>query len=361
MNAAALERLLGASRHLGLPRVWDLLRGGRVRVLMYHGVPAKDRFEGVENHYRYNVPLAEFERHMEYLAERCKVVSLRDLLAARGLDSRRMNVVLTFDDGYENNATNALPVLERLGLPAVFALASAFVARREPLWNDVVEHAVRHAGPAPVELELDGQRRHFDPSTPAGRLELYNALLRACVRIEQERRDEVLDAALEALGGTRAGVLADPDYRPLTPEQVARLGRSELVEVASHSVHHYLLGKLPPERVRAEVREARATLEELSGGPVTAFCMPGGSYDQRVLSEIFDAGHDVVLTSDLGTVSPEQRVLKRCGIFSRDSMHWFVDQVHGPVQEVVEVTQRARSALRRRLDSHRQRSTGRTA
>ena len=342
---------MGASRRLGMPRVWDLVRGGRARVLMYHGVPARERFEGVENHYRYNVPLAEFQRHMEYLAARCNVVSLGDLLAGRGLDGRRMNVVLTFDDGYENNYTNALPVLEQLGLPAVFAVASAFVAEREPLWNDVVEFAVASASCTDVELELEGERRRFELGSFQGRLDLYNALLRACVRVDQERRGSVIDGALEALGVRRAAVLENPDYRPLSSDQLSALGRSELVEVASHSVHHFLLGKLPPELVRSEVRDSKAVLEELTGSPVRAFCMPGGSYDRGVLDEIFEAGYEVVLTSDLGTVSPEQRILKRCGIFSRETMHWFVDQVHGPVQEVVEVGQRARTAWRRRREA----------
>jgi peptidoglycan/xylan/chitin deacetylase (PgdA/CDA1 family) len=108
-----------------------------------------------------------------------------------------------------------------------------------------------------------------------------------------------------------------------------------------------LLGKLPLDAVRREVRDSKAALEELAGRPVTAFCMPGGSYNRAVLDEIFGAGYEVVLTSEVGTVSPQQRVLKRCGIFSKQNPDWFVDQVHGPVHELVEVAQRARAACER--------------
>jgi peptidoglycan/xylan/chitin deacetylase (PgdA/CDA1 family) len=198
-----------------------------------------------------------------------------------------------------------------------------------------------------VALDLEGQRKSFELGDEAGRLGLYNWLLRRCVEVPQERRDALLAAALEGLAVDRAEVLSDPDYSPLSPEQVRSLARGGLVEIASHSVHHYLLAKLPREAVRREVRDSRAALSELAGRPVTAFCMPGGSFDRGVLDEIFAAGYEVVLTSEAGTVSAEQRVLKRCGVFSMDSPDWFVDQVHGPVHELVEAAQRARSRLRR--------------
>ena len=355
MSGGVLERAMVASGTLGLPRVWDVLRRGRVRVLMYHGVPAKERFEGVENYYRYNVPLPEFEQHMEYLASRCNVVSLGDFLEGRGLKAGRMNVVLTFDDGYRNNFTNALPVLERLGLPAVFAITSGFVTEREPLWNDQVEFAVRTTRRERVRLRHDGAQAEFDRASEGERLRLYTWLLRVCVQVPQLERPAVIEAAFQELGVAPEEVLSDPDYNPLTEEEVRLLGQSELVEVASHSVHHFLLGKLPPDRVRDEVRESRRVLEELAGVPVRAFCMPGGSFDGGVLEQIFAAGYEAVLTSEVGTVSPTQRVLKRCGIFSRDSIHPFVDLVHGPVQEVVEVAQRAKRSLGRTLGAKQNR------
>jgi peptidoglycan/xylan/chitin deacetylase (PgdA/CDA1 family) len=345
MGTKTVRGLLGASYRLGGPRVWDVLRGGRVRVLMYHGVPARERFDGVENYYGYNVPVREFEQHLDYLKRRCNVISLRDYLAGEGLDSGRTNVVLTFDDGYGNNYSNALPLLERYELPAVFAIATAFVQEREPLWNDVVEYAVRHSKKARVKLEWDGEVGEFELDAEGGRLGLYNWLLRQCVLVDQERRSEVIERALEELDVSPAGVLDEEDYRPLTVEEVRGLAGGGLVEVASHSAHHFLLGKLPRERVRSEVRDSRAALEEMTGAPVTTFCMPGGSYDNAVLDEIHAAGYECVLTSDVGTADRNHRTLNRCGIFSQANMHWFVDVVHGPVQELADAARRTGRAL----------------
>ena len=81
----ALGVMQAMSYYLRGPVVWDLLRGSRARILMYHGIPQRTEFQGLENYYGYNVPVRQFEQHLRYLKQHCNVVSLRDLLAARGL------------------------------------------------------------------------------------------------------------------------------------------------------------------------------------------------------------------------------------------------------------------------------------
>lgn len=48
----------------------------------------------------------------------------------------RQSFVVTFDDGYENNLTEALPVLELLGVPATVFLATAYLDSDQPFPSD---------------------------------------------------------------------------------------------------------------------------------------------------------------------------------------------------------------------------------
>jgi peptidoglycan/xylan/chitin deacetylase (PgdA/CDA1 family) len=43
---------------------------------------------------------------------------------------------ITFDDGYRDNFDNAAPILERLGLPATFFVATGFIGTDEVAWWD---------------------------------------------------------------------------------------------------------------------------------------------------------------------------------------------------------------------------------
>jgi peptidoglycan/xylan/chitin deacetylase (PgdA/CDA1 family) len=69
-----------------------------------------------------------FERHMQWLSERCRLVSLTDLMS-NGNTSHlgKPLAAITFDDGYEDNHSYALPILAKHGVPATFFITAGFV------------------------------------------------------------------------------------------------------------------------------------------------------------------------------------------------------------------------------------------
>jgi peptidoglycan/xylan/chitin deacetylase (PgdA/CDA1 family) len=88
----------------------------RFTILMYHQVAVP----GSEAEAKYACPPARFARHMRYLRDRRPVVSLtavRRHLAGEGALPDGA-VVVTFDDGFRNNYTDALPILRRYEIPA---------------------------------------------------------------------------------------------------------------------------------------------------------------------------------------------------------------------------------------------------
>ena len=58
------------------------------------------------------------------------------------------SLVLTFDDGYRNNITHALPLLRRNQVPATIYLATGHVEERRPFSFDRLDYALQHAAPA---------------------------------------------------------------------------------------------------------------------------------------------------------------------------------------------------------------------
>jgi peptidoglycan/xylan/chitin deacetylase (PgdA/CDA1 family) len=68
-----------------------------------------------------------FEFQMNYLKKNgFKVISLDELVESIKSERRlsRKSVVITFDDGYEDNYTNAYPILKKYGFPATIFLVS---------------------------------------------------------------------------------------------------------------------------------------------------------------------------------------------------------------------------------------------
>src|SRR6266446_4120656 len=94
-----------------------LLSERRPVVLTYHGIPA----QGLPD----EVDARAFERQMLFLKTHFDLVSMDSLaMCGRSLRSR-VQVLLTFDDGFRNKAEVVAPILRRNGIPAVFSSARA--------------------------------------------------------------------------------------------------------------------------------------------------------------------------------------------------------------------------------------------
>lgn len=89
------------------------LPGNRASILTYHSV--SDRSD-----YFANILPSEFKQQMECVAEKKRIVISLTELVRRLKNSEPLGgaIALTFDDGYQDNYTNAFPVLKRFNFPA---------------------------------------------------------------------------------------------------------------------------------------------------------------------------------------------------------------------------------------------------
>ncbi|MNS59793.1 Polysaccharide deacetylase [compost metagenome] len=101
-----------------------------IPVLMYHKIPNLP----IESHHRIFVTKDNFEKHLQFLSSQgFQTVSFRDLENYRSGKKSfesfpKKPVILTFDDGYIDNLTNAAPLLEKYGMTAtIFLLADSKV------------------------------------------------------------------------------------------------------------------------------------------------------------------------------------------------------------------------------------------
>jgi folate-dependent phosphoribosylglycinamide formyltransferase PurN len=121
---------------LGVPYVtcrnwlWRARRRFPVVILFHHLV--------TDRPHRMGIPTEEFLRHVEFLQRTYRVVSLRDAIGMLEADRvTEPTVVLTFDDGYGENAVNLRAVVEQTGVPVTLFISTDDVAGRREFAHDV--------------------------------------------------------------------------------------------------------------------------------------------------------------------------------------------------------------------------------
>jgi len=100
------------------------LRLPRVSILMYHSIS--------DSRVLFSVSVEDFTKQLEFLrTENYRVISLGQLVAELKNKEKLIDktVVLTFDDGYEDNFLNVWPLLKKDNFPATIFLPSAFIGR----------------------------------------------------------------------------------------------------------------------------------------------------------------------------------------------------------------------------------------
>ena len=102
----------------------------RIPILMYHQV---GRFPAMKQHRATYCDLDRFRRQMKWLGlAGYRVIRLDEAVTALRENSRldEKNVVLTFDDAYENFYENAFPILTEMGYPATLYVIAGMIGKR---------------------------------------------------------------------------------------------------------------------------------------------------------------------------------------------------------------------------------------
>ncbi len=191
----------------------------------------------------------------------------------------RPAAIVTFDDGYADNATIALPILEEENVPATFFVSvGAVESGREFWWDELERWLLTDASlPNPVEIGAGADRRAWPTKTAKDRQKLYDALharLRATAPARRERLLEELRHTVGCVASPR------PSHRPLTTAEISRLGQSRWASVGAHGVSHTPFAALSLGEQRDELQMSRERLQSWSGAEVTTFSFPfGGKRD----------------------------------------------------------------------------------
>lgn len=266
--------------------------GNILTVLIFHRVlPVADPLRPDE-------PDAKcFDRIMRFVARNFEVLPLveaADMLISGKLPRRACCV--TFDDGYADNLTVALPILESYLLPATVFVATGYLDGGR-MFNDMVIDAIAKSEYG--QLDLRDIKLNSQPiATIEEKRKAVGNILGTIKFRPPEIRDKQITELLEI---ANCGTL--PDDLMLTSEQVRELSRRG-IEIGAHTVAHTILTTLDDDRAREEIGTSKRWLEALTGKPITSFAYPNGKpgrdYHPKHVSIVREMGFKVAVTTAPG-------------------------------------------------------------
>ena len=237
-----------------------VLVGRPVMVLMYHRV--NDIVDSPAAHL--TVSVSDFEKQLQYFTTKYQILGLRD--DWRNL--KKTGIVLTFDDGYADNYTKALPLLEKYNIPATFFITTENIDTKEEFWWDRLNHNY---------IQCDDN--FFIPGTPHKVSKNDNSLRSLAIEITKLKQDKKREWLEEWEKKNGISYLPRPEYRSMTIAEVMAIEEHPLLSVGLHTHNHYPLGQLTYKEQKEELELSMQRLKELGIKEMDYLALPNGSYN----------------------------------------------------------------------------------
>lgn len=254
----------------------------------------------------YEITIQQFRKEIAALAKHFTILPLGEGL--RRLHDGTLpafSLCLTFDDGYRDNYTLAMPVLREHGVSATFFIASGYLDSGI-MWNDALLDIVRRWPHDEIDLTDWGIPKYRMESL-LDRRTTWQSLFKWMRRIGSRGRSELLDRMARQMP---AGLATD---LMLTREQVKGL-HAQGMEIACHTRSHPILTRISDQAVRNEIMESRTDLEELTQSPVRFFAypngVPGDDYGDREMKIVAECGFEAAFSTAWGVVTKDSDKLQ---------------------------------------------------
>jgi len=271
----------------------------------------------------FSVSLKNFEKQIEYLAHKKRIISLEELITniQKGIELPKGCVVITFDDGYKNNYTNAYPILKKYNMPFTIFLATDYISSDKLIWSDELRYKIKKSNCKSIVLRTNNSQR-YNMRNEKEKINTIDNLFRFLIDCSTEKRKEILSELNDKLKVevpkqvVENTMLSWEDVKEMTVD-------GNIPSFGAHTCSHCNLTSVSLEDARKEIAESKHIIEKEIGKEVKFFSYPYGRYNERIKQIVKENGFVGAVTINYGENGLESDLfaLKRIGV--NDSLWMF--------------------------------------
>jgi peptidoglycan/xylan/chitin deacetylase (PgdA/CDA1 family) len=271
-----------------------------------------------------------FRAQVEWLHNRVRLLTLDELIdhVASGAPWREPVILLTFDDGYQDNFDLAAPILDERKVPATFFIPTAFLETPKLPWWDHVAYVIKqtracrlilerdpNGGSPPLDIDLQATSRSTAIMTIV-RAFLDETIADECWFLNQLTGRGMVEVDSEFLGRKLF----------MSWDHIQQLASSSTgFAIGSHAHSHRKLAGLDDESQHRELADSKQMLEARLGRPIKTLAYPygwPGTYTLITKALAAQAGYLLAFSSQPGInrlTGFDRYEVKRLGVGAADS------------------------------------------
>jgi glycosyltransferase involved in cell wall biosynthesis/peptidoglycan/xylan/chitin deacetylase (PgdA/CDA1 family) len=280
-----------------------------IYVLMYHKIdnPALDPWN-------LSVSKDNFEAHLKLLQQTKAVINTSELLYFLNENKQltKNHIYITFDDGYEDNALVAAPLLEKYQIPATFFITNHSLTDNPTFfWWDMLEIIFLHQLTIPSILKIiinqeevffnfeeESTLEYIDietliwkgKDTYNKRTEAYFTIWKLLIGLTPAEQYNIIE---QLKTWSQVDLSIYNSYKIMDLSMLQNLKNNPYIEIGGHTKSHVSLSQVDKNLQEVEIRNNKIELENILQRNLHVFAYPYGrtsSDANRIISENKYAG-----------------------------------------------------------------------
>lgn len=307
----------------GIHKIFRFFNSGTGHVLMFHRVWNEDNT--VFNKFLQVTPGYLEDLIQYFIVNKTDIITLDECYRRiTSKDKLKKFVVFTFDDGYADNMTHALPIFEKYQVPFTIFLTTGYPDYTIVLWWYLLEQMVLKNNI--IKFQENRTPFSYITKTPHEKREAFSKIRKLIIEGNQEN----LLSRLKEIFTTEHDLYGLTKKMALSWEQVIELSKHPLVTIGAHTVNHYALSMLTEDQVRTEIMESVSKIENKTGKSVSYLAYPFGALreaNDREFKIAESSNIKMAFTTERGNISRHHihqlHSLPRIGMYEDWSMSYY--------------------------------------
>lgn len=244
-------------------------------ILCYHGV---DLHEDKRFNMRF-FSNKTLEKHFYYLKKYTNVISIQDYFDQKW-DKNKLNVAITFDDGYRNNYLYLKPLTEKYQLPVSIYITGLNNTPYKFLWADFTDLVLYYTKRNSFVLSNQEFRKDSNGNF------LNEEGLTPKLKIKEVGNWEYKEEFFKLFESEFNEIKKKPElsdyWQIMSDEEIQNCSKSSYISIGSHSFYHNNLDNISRTDAKQELIDSKRYLESLTQQPITELAYPDGAYTEEL-------------------------------------------------------------------------------
>ena len=287
-----IKRSIGMFNHL---RNSTMDRSAKILILTYHRILPKVKFNPLNT----IISLRIFHKQIDKLVKKYDIVSLSEAVnqCKIGSAKAKIQIVLTFDDGYQDNYEVVYPILKQKGLPATYFIAPDYIGIKNSLWDYEI-FKILYNNRNLHKINIGG--KDISQNIFQSRLFFIFSIIERIKSLDSNSRQKFLEIFRNEVQEKEINdYLSD---KCMTWDQIEELSLNDM-EIGSHGLTHSSLARIPFDEAVQEITRSKEIIENNIKKKCIYFAFPFGSkkdYNSELIDYIKNAGYQACLLNTHG-------------------------------------------------------------